>query len=93
MRSHELGLSQRSTEFGRQLSQGFGHYHSVRQDGHEVCIALPTGHNMDVQMPQNPGPCHFAQIDANVESIRPHHFRERFLATPRELHKIGEFLI
>ena len=78
---------------GGEFLEGLGHDGGAGQDGHEVGVALPARHDMNVKVPRHPGAGDLAQVDADVEPIRFHHICERVLAAPRELEEVGEFVI
>ena len=80
-------------QFGGHVAQCFRHDDRVPQDRHEVGVALPARHDVNVQVPGDAGARDFAQVDPDVEPIRFHHARERVLAAPRELQQIRQFFV
>lgn len=84
---------QRGAEFGGQFGEGFGQYPRVGEHRHEIGVARPARHDMDVQMLGDARARRAAQIEADVETFGLHHLRQGVLATADKLHEAGQFLV
>ena len=73
--------------------QGIGHDAGLADDGHEIGIARPAGHDVDVQVIGNARAGDFAEVDAHVKAIRLHHGGKRGHAAAGELPQVQQFLI
>ena len=58
------------------IFQCFGQYARLADGGHEVGIACPARHDVDVNMSQHACSCRFPNVDSNVERLRPIHFAQ-----------------
>ena len=68
-------LFEQNKKFSQTLADDFG----ISANAHEVCIAIPPGHNMDVQVVGQSGPATSAEIHANVETVRFYRQRQHLL--------------
>ena len=81
-------------QFRRDFFQRFRQDSRVRQHRHEIRVAVPARHDVDVQMFRDARTrATSTEVDAHVESVRLHHGGERGEATARELPQIREFLV
>src|SRR5207247_10692750 len=78
---------------GGEFFQRVGHDGRAGDQRYEIGVAVPAWHEVNVQMFNDAGAGDFAQVDADVEAVGPHDFRERVLAAAREQHQLGDFLI
>ncbi len=57
-------------EAGVSLGEGFGHDLGFSQGQHEIGVAGPARHDVDVDVPGNTGAGGFADVGADVEPVR-----------------------
>ena len=61
-------------------------------DGHEICVAVPARHDVHVQVLVYAGAGDFADVHADVESVRLHELRQGPDALLRERRHLCEFI-
>lgn len=87
--------------FARYLSDGLaqlavgifeviGHDFHIGQHGHKVGVAVPTRHDMKMDMLGNSGPGNFPLVDAHVEALGIHGLMKGAQAKLRRLHDVGQ---
>ncbi|MEY2465945.1 MAG: hypothetical protein QOD03_466, partial [Verrucomicrobiota bacterium] len=81
----------RSSEFGSEFGERLRHDGGAAEDGHKVRVAVPARDDVNMQMFVNARTRAFTEVNADVEAIRIHHMGQSILASPRELHQVGEF--
>src|SRR5579859_1232528 len=72
-------------QFSGQLVQSLRQNSGAGQHRHEISVTVPARYDVNVQMLRDAGARDFAKIDADVEAVRFHQFRQRVYATPRQL--------
>jgi len=56
-------------ETGVDVGQRFGQDPGLGDDGHEVGVALPAGHDVNVQVRLHARPRGLADVDAHIEAV------------------------
>lgn len=87
------GVGEGDPEVCGGLLEGFWHDGGAGDEGHEIYVAFPAGHEMDVEMFNDAGAGNLAEIDADIESLGFHDGSDGVLAASQELHEFEEFLI
>src|ERR1041385_1549017 len=73
-------LGQGCSQLGRQLLKSLRYNRRIGDDWHEICVAIPPGHDVDVKMLEDACPCDSANVDANIEALCVHDLSQRVLA-------------
>ncbi len=79
-------------EFFVKVFQGLGDDLYIRNHGHKVRVAVPSGHDVEVEMADKSRAGRLSQVDAEIETFRLHYFREEFLHVPCQFHDFQHFL-
>src|SRR6185503_18508385 len=88
-----LSLSQRGAQPGGNVLECIRHHRRICNHRHKVRVTIPPRHDMDVQVFDDAGARHFAKVDADVETMRIHDFRQRVLAALRQLQQVQHLAV
>src|SRR5207244_9865662 len=88
-----ISFGQRSTQLCRQIAEGVRNNRGAGYHRHEIGVAIPTRHDVDVYMLDDAGAGDLAQVNADVESVRFHHLCQGVLATAGQKHEVPQLLI
>src|SRR5258705_9942959 len=73
--------------------QSLGDNTDASDDGHEVCVADPAGHDVKVEVVMDSSACRPAQIPANIEALGFHAFPEEALGMDAEAPELEDLVI
>ena len=76
----------------RRLRQVLGQHARVADDGHEVRVAVPARHEVDVQVIERRRRRPASEVDADVDALRLVRLGQRHLGVAREPHQLGQLV-
>lgn len=88
-----MGGGEGVTELGGDFLEGLGQDAGGSEDGHEIGVALPTGHDVEVEVFDDAGSGHPAEVESDIESIGAQGLAQGIHAAAGQLHQFEHFVV
>ena len=77
----------------QKLCQTLAYYIDTGTNRHKICVTIPARHNVNVQMSRQAGTGAFAEIDADIETVRFHGKCQGLFGLADEGHHLSHFIV